>query len=186
MKALNLGGIYVEEAVLSSGMELKAKVGDVNDERIESLAKCLGKIIGYAGKPEPKVFLENGRAIDYAICDIRKYEAMEKKAFAGVSEMLDFFYSINKVEEISERSDITEQLKASIKKQEELIESVKLEAEESRAAGEGIFNRMTEINDLIRMAKQNKHITKEELEKAFPGMKILEVNLKDKTISIEM
>ena len=39
---------------------------------------------------------------------------------------------------------------------------------------------------LIKEAKENRHLTKEELQRLSKGIKILDINLKDKTVTIEM
>ncbi len=185
-KALNFGGVYVEEAFNEAGVSLRSSVGELDDIMIAGIAKRISEMLGYTMKPSPTVFLESGKALDYAICDLKKYGGLEKMSFGSVSEALDFFYNENRVDAAPKKNEAIEQLKASIKKQEDLIVQVAEEISAAKASGESIFNNLTAINAIITAARQNKRITAEEMQTLFPNVKITNIDLKEKSITIDI
>ncbi len=185
-KTINLGGIYIEEAFNSAGLSIKSSVGELSEADMEGIGGGLSRILAFVQKPSPTAFVESGKAVDYAICELKKYEGLEKKGFGSVSEVLDFFYNENKVEAASKKSEAAEQLRASITKQEALIGQIGAEAEEARASGESIFNNLTMINEIISAARRDNHITAGEMQRQFPEVRILGVDLKEKSVVIEI
>ena len=78
-----------------------------------------------------------------------------------------------------------EELTLSIAKQEEGLASVDREIEANKEKGALLLARIHEINLLVRAMQANKRLTKDELQKMFPKIKVLNVDLKEKTVKIE-
>lgn len=147
---------------------------------------------GYAAEvPEavkPVVFMdEKGKAIDYSIGDAERHGDMKRREFQKLQDALDAFYVDNPVgaREVGERA-LEKQLGASIEKQRRLIKGAESEIETNKEIAEKIFNNMDAINRIIDELKRNKRMTKEELQQRAEGIKIADVDLKDKKVTIDV
>jgi predicted ribosome quality control (RQC) complex YloA/Tae2 family protein len=132
---------------------------------------------------------ENGMIVDYSIGKTpQKYEGLAKEKSGSLEELLDrVYYEDEKVEstpEDLERKKREQEITHSIEKQEKMINGAEKDIEANRLAGQAIFSNMTVINKMIEEARQKKHITVEELAAIFPSLKIKNIDLKDKTITI--
>ncbi len=130
-----------------------------------------------------------GKALDYSITEMEKYKDSKIQSFETLQEALDLFYYENPVGEQdtgnTEQKKMVEELKNSIKKQEKMLAGVESEIEENKNVGKRLMDNMHMINEMIMVAQQNKRITKEELQRMFPKIRVLNVDLKDKKIKIE-
>jgi predicted ribosome quality control (RQC) complex YloA/Tae2 family protein len=79
-----------------------------------------------------------------------------------------------------------EETENSIKKQQKLFEQNKIELQAAKDAGETIFRNMQLINAVLAAARENKNITLDRLQEMFPEIKVLSVDLKKKTIDVEL
>lgn len=129
---------------------------------------------------------QEGKAVDYSVIENEKYAALDKQGFESLQEALDLFYYENQNEKKQKKNPKIEEFEVSLKKQEHIISQIDLEINNNKMMGEILFKKMNEVNEIIKSAKSNKKVTKEELQNMFPNFKILEVNLKDKTITFEM
>ncbi len=131
---------------------------------------------------------KSGRCVDYSFFgNVR--EGLEARGARSLQEALDIFYHENPIADEREKTKeemLIEELQSSIEKQENQIRSVEGQIGQAKEAGDRIFASMRRMNELIAFAEKDKHVTKEELQKAFPEIRILNVDLKDKAIEIEL
>jgi len=190
-KSINAGSLYIENAVKSAGADPKASVDSLAEKSIKEIAASVAKIRAYAESPEPYIYSKEGKAIDYSICPIQKYSELEARKAGSLQEALDIYYheapeAAGEGESRENESGEAKAIKKSIEKQKELLKVAKSEAELCRKAGEEIFKERALIDQIIEELRRNKRITVEELQVRFPNVKILELNLKDKTVKIRL
>ncbi len=136
----------------------------------------------------PCVFIdEKGRAVDYSATGIEKYQGLEKKEAGSLQEALDLFYYDNPMgqQEIKE-SALEKQLRLSIEKQRRLMKSAESDIEANKEMAEKIFDNMNRINMIIDELRKSKRITREELQGHAEGMRIMDLDLRDKKVTIEI
>ncbi len=131
---------------------------------------------------------ENDKIIHYSINEDPKFNNYKKNELTSLQEALDLFYHNNTTikEEKSEFDKKIEELNSSIKKQEMLIKELNKERENNLIIGSIIMNNMYIINQIIEELKNNKKINKEELNKKIEGIKVLNIDLKNKTVLIDI
>jgi cell division septum initiation protein DivIVA len=87
---------------------------------------------------------------------------------------------------VAANSGEVEGLKQSMEKQRALIKELDDQIDESRRTADTIMGSMQIINSIIEELRKNKRMTKDELQMLAKDIKILDVNLKDKTVTIEL
>ncbi len=183
--AFGIGTVYIEEALASAGIDARADPKTIDQDATNRLATLLRGMADLAEKNEPAIFRERGKAVDYALCRLSKYAGAEAQRFDTVSAMLDAFYSENPA--TGNAPDEKEaEIRASIKKQEELVVELGPRIESARAAGQAIFNNMALFNGIAEAARNDKHTSADELQRLFPQVRIKSVDLKEKTVTIEV
>lgn len=131
------------------------------------------------------VYVKEGAAVDYSVGEDDRYEDLERKEFGSLQEALDFVYA-QQGDEGPRESPEVRALEASVERQGELIRSSREEAERCRLSGKLLFDNMHEVNQLISKAAAVRRITREGLQALFPAIKIKDINLKEKTLTIEL
>ena len=137
---------------------------------------------------KPVVFVdEKGRAVDYSIAATEKHPGLERRGFGSLQEALDLFYYDNPVVKgESGESALEKQLRLSIEKQKRLMKSTESEIETNKEIAEKIFNNMNMINRIVEELKKSKRMTKEELQEHAEGIRITDLDLKEKRVTIEI
>ncbi len=117
-------------------------------------------------------------------------ESIIPSGYKTLQEALDEYYHENPVNaqngENPGQKRLAEELQNSIKKQEKILDRIDVEIAGSKELGNALFNNMALVNELVKAAQANKRITKEELQKMFPTIRILNVDLKDKRLTVEL
>ncbi|MGC8479018.1 MAG: NFACT family protein [Candidatus Micrarchaeia archaeon] len=190
-RSVNTGSLYIENAVQRAGADPKASIDSLAQESIKEIAASVAKIRDYAESPESYIYSKEGKVIDYSICPIQKYSGLEAKKAGSLQEALDIYYheapEAAAYEESRENeSSEVKAIEKSIEKQKELLKAAKSEAQLCRKAGEEIFKERALIDQIIEELRRNRRITVEQLQARFPSVKILELNLKDKTVKIRL
>ncbi|MFI5412793.1 MAG: NFACT family protein [Candidatus Micrarchaeales archaeon] len=138
----------------------------------------------------PIIYRKEGKSIDYSITPNERHKELEIQKFATLQEALDVFYYENKVgeqkEENKEQKKMIEELQNSIKKQEKILKGIENEIQVNKEIGKQLLENMNMINEMIKAAQSNKRITRDELQRMFPKIRVLNVDLKDKKATIEL
>jgi predicted ribosome quality control (RQC) complex YloA/Tae2 family protein len=186
-KAVNIGPLYLEEAIVRCDLNPRLSSSEISAEQIDKIMDEIDNIASSAGG-KCTIYSKNGEHVDYSVCKIKKYEAFERKEFGSVMETIREFYSkgILQVETIPKENKELKDVLASIDKQKKLAEDAVEMIESNKMIAESIFSRMNEINVIISMLQREKRITKEELQKASGSIKIIELDLKSKMVTIEV
>lgn len=186
-KAINMGPLYLENIFNETGIDPKGRIS--SDEEAEKLAGAIARFIAGIETPRPRIYRHGGELLDYALVPIKKYEAMmpEVTEYGSASAMLDALHSEERsATEPEADAGRTAELNANIKKQEELAVEMEKDAKEYQKTGERIFERMHEINALIDYLQQNRRATLEEVRSMFMNLRIKELDLKNKSVKIEV
>lgn len=183
---VNIGSIYIEDVLNRLGIHPKRAAKSLTDSEISSIIAVLRDLNRVIESPTPIVYLDNdGKAIDYALTSISKYDGYKSMEFVSLMDALEYVEN-NSPQPEPKKSQIAEELEASMAKQREVLSSIIEGIERNRRAGEAIFNNMHTINRIIEEAAKDKRITKERLRELFPDLNIIDVDLKEKRIEIEI
>ena len=182
--SINIGPIYLEEIIKRSGMDPRA---GLEEEKKEKLVSELLNFFKRAGADKPRIYMENGEEKDYSIVALERYRGFDYAEYDTMNELLDNLYLRKRSEEVDEeRLEQKERTLANISAQKELANATEIEAESCNRAANKIFENMQGINTLIQYMRSNKRARVEEVQSAFPGIKIKGLDLKNKRVTIEL
>ena len=112
---------------------------------------------------------------------------MESEKYSSLNKLLDALYLQDRsYENDAAMMEDLEKTKANIIKQRELSDIMKIKTESSALAAQMIFENMNAINQIIAYMKKNRRPTLEELRNAFKDIKIISIDLKNKTVKIDV
>ncbi len=183
--ATNIGTLYVENAIMEAGIDLKKPMKEINQEDINAIGSRILALEEVIKAPSPRVYTKDGQPVDYSVSDIRKIDS-EAVRFDKLHKALDFYSKNEKVEVEERENPEAKELEISIQRQKESLKRIEAGIENNRRAGEMIFENMHIINNLIQAAQQDRHITREKLQEMFPDLEIIDVDLKNKKIRLKM
>ncbi len=179
---VNVGPLYLEDIIRRSGLDPNAEM--ITEKERMVLAYQFGLFGDRIKTQKPRVYSDLGKFVDYSLCEMEKYKKFETKEYGTLNDLLDELYTTERSKpEDEERNRRLEELKANIKKQEELAESLSFESKECTVVANKIFEMMNEINALIHEVNESKGMILESLES---GVKVIEIDRKNKTVTIEV
>ncbi len=182
--SLETGPLYVEEILARAKLEPGLKF--LNEKQFKDLKASIEEFYSRIGAEKPRIYVDkDGAYVDYAIIGIEKYKGYEAAEFDSLCELLDKFYLAGRAER-SEVDRKAEEIKSSIEQQKKSLERLEIDGKESAKKGNIILNRMSEINLVINYLRENRRATLKELENAFPHLRFKNLDLKEKTVTIEM
>lgn len=174
---LSLGKLYAADILKRCGIDEKKAGKDLTADEIERIKKEINF------KPQPLVFLRDGKVIDYAIKPIIAYEEQGAVAepTATLSEAADRYYWENKpVEEPKELKKLMDR----IKKQEAYLEELKKEEQTHKEIGDWIYANYNYVENILRDAKEIGTKNLEKLKEKYNN--IININKEKKIIEIEV
>lgn len=182
----NIGSMYIEDILNRSDINPRLPIIDLNPQMIEKISKGISTLNEIILSPKPRVYIQEKEVIDYSICGIKKYAETEKKDFDTIQGMLEYFYHNATPTSLTRDNPKAKELEISIRKQKVILKEMLDNIGSNKIIGESIFNRMYIINRLIDAANDDRHMSVEKLSKLFPEIKIYNIDLKKKTIEIEI
>ena len=184
-KNVGIGKLYTEDALLKLGVDPKSKVSTLK-ERLPEIARSINQEIKDCVESKTvNIYKKDGKMIDFSLCEISKYAESERTKCGSLQEALDLAYQ-NSSQHVTLKNEEVEGLKVSIGRQKAMLDEIDQQIADNKKIGDTILNNMQQINELIKEAKENRHITKEQLQKLSKSIKILDINLKDKTMTVEL
>jgi predicted ribosome quality control (RQC) complex YloA/Tae2 family protein len=182
---VNIGALYVENMLNELGIDPKSNYSALPTARTKDIEGLAVKLLGYIKNPKPRIYRDESY-VDYAICDIIKYSALTKTELGSMSEMLDESdYATTDMFEKHENKELIE-LSGSIEKQKRILEEALPGVSDAKEAGEKLIRNMNLVNEIIFKARSNKHISVKELQDEFPDTIIKDIDLKNKTVTLEL
>lgn len=185
-KRIGIGLIYIEEAMGRSGLTETSKIKELTEKSAQKLSDETNIIIKECTKtPVFFVYKKDGVITDFSLCKLSKYADSERLELDSLESCLDMIYeNVQLSGEL--KSEEEEKTRASIKKQEQILEEIDQEIEENRKSGEQIINNMHEINAIIESARSKKNPTVSDLSNPHGKIEVLSVNTKNKSIKIRI
>jgi predicted ribosome quality control (RQC) complex YloA/Tae2 family protein len=181
-KNLQIGKPYVAQILENIGISDEEHEAQFDHEKQRKFHEELkGYISGSKGF---YLYNENGRPIDFSIGLLSKYKNFEALKFDTLGTTIAAFYESEPTESRESAAEV--ELKKSIEKQKALVAEIDVEISKSKQIADFIFANMAEINGIIEHAAQNKHAAKEELQRYCKSIRIKDVDLKNKTVTIEI
>ncbi len=184
---VNIGPIYLEDIIRRSGIDPGIEASGLGEKEKMEL---VGQIILFREREKadkPRIYMENGMAKDYAIVDVVRYSGFEFVEYESLSILLDDFWIGPRMENADlAKSSERKKIESSVEAQKQLVKSALAESEYYSKAGMKIFENMQQINAVIGYLKIKRNAKLEEVQAAFPHIKITGLELKNKTVKMEI
>ncbi len=182
---INVGPLYLEDIIIRSGLDPGGILD--NREHDEALAENIVGFFRRISEEKPRIYRENGLPKDYAIASVARYEGVDHVEYDTLNELLDELF-INERSEVfdKENNEQKERIISNIEAQKQLAVSTVSESSYYSRAGNKIFENMQMINSIIAYLQKNKNAKLDEVRKAFGGIKIKELDLKNKIVNIDL
>jgi predicted ribosome quality control (RQC) complex YloA/Tae2 family protein len=168
-----LGKEYAAEALARAGIDEKMPGNRLGENERSKLERELATIRSSA---KPVVFYEAGKPADFALTPLAKYQKLEARPFASLSEAADEYYA-----NVELPDPEVEKLVRRLDKQRERVQELADEEHTNRKKGDYVYAHYKEIEHLLALAREGKS---GELEK--PGVKVGKIDKKEKTIELEL
>jgi predicted ribosome quality control (RQC) complex YloA/Tae2 family protein len=149
VRALNMSGTYGEEVCLQAGLDKNRQAAGLEVSEIDRLHLALAEVFSAKGL-EPQIVLKDGDPLDVLPWPLRVYEGLEKRRFANFSEALDAFF----MEEVGEAEESP--IDRRIELQRRAIEEFAIKEKEMIQAGELIYQRYGEIEEILRAISEGR------------------------------
>jgi predicted ribosome quality control (RQC) complex YloA/Tae2 family protein len=185
-KHLNVGPMYLEEAISKAGLKSGTAAKDQKID-VEKLSREIRSILDSAKKPEPVAYKKGEAYADFAIYPISKYAEMEKESFKTVSQLFDALYIKERTTSIdSGKLREIEELKMSVETQRAQIENMRKKGDEYKEVANKIYERMHEINELLAALKKKNPKSLDDAGRKFGNINLKGIDAKRKTVRIDM
>lgn len=188
-KYVNAGPLYLEETIRRAGLDANKRASTQELEK-SGIARGIVALLESAKEPKPTAYEKESRYVDFAIIPISKYEKdPEARAvhFGTESELLERLYLKERTTGLDpEKMKEIEELNSSINKLHGQIVEMKEKDENYRKVAGKIFEHIGEINQLLAYISKNKIRKPEEIRDAFDNIKVKSIDLKKKTVTIEL
>ncbi len=185
-RGIGIGTLYIEEALGRAGVPPERKISEISKKGFDLIADSIIAIIKECTDSQsPTLYMKDGAIVDFSLCPIRKYAQLGATKADSVQALLDAFYSQQvPVEAVKSREAL--ELEKSLAKQRALLNQLDVEIGKCREGADVVMRNLNSINALVGFMRQNKRATKEEAQAAAQEIRILDVNLKDKTVRIDI
>ncbi|GAF76789.1 unnamed protein product, partial [marine sediment metagenome] len=183
---LGLGGIYSEEACLSSKINKSKKPSELQDKEIKSLFESLKEIRNK--KLEPIIFYENNLIKDSVPFKLNLYKNLKQKPFETFSAALENSFSQQiPVEQLKYQKQINKTKKI-IEKQIQHLEELKQQEKLNKEKAELLYKNYKLIKEILEeLKKATEKYTWKEIQEKLKGHKLTkEVIPKEKSVVLEL
>ena len=88
---VNLGSQYIEEVIRRAKLRPEKQADTLTNKELWELMNGFVEVFWGINRPEPQVYYKDGKPFDYAPFPLVRYEGIESRGFATMSEALDEF-----------------------------------------------------------------------------------------------
>ncbi len=182
---LGLGGVYAEELLLMAGIDKKKK--KLDDKELKNLFKQCTEIANK--KLQPHTYFKKDVVEDITPFEMLRYKDLKSETSSSLNHALDSVLSAQKKEDA--KKDTThnkriEELKRIINKQELRFKEIENAIEENKQKGELIYENYQKVDALLKEIKKLKEKHEWGEIKKLLKEKNIELNTKDKTITLDI
>jgi predicted ribosome quality control (RQC) complex YloA/Tae2 family protein len=179
---IGLGGLYAEETCRLCKLD-KHKI-QLEGKEIQILHNCLRGLI--ETKPNPMAIYMDGKAVDVVPFELQFYEEYQKELHSSYSEALDTVLGKEIADEAEAPNPERLKLEKILKMQNESIAQMEKEVEENQRMGEFVYENYQKIKEVLEgVGKDVKKLSREEILEKYKKS-LIDVNLKDKTITAKI
>jgi predicted ribosome quality control (RQC) complex YloA/Tae2 family protein len=153
---LNLGGRWAEELCTRAGVEKTLAIADADDASYDALFAELASVAAAleAGEFDPRVYYEDGQAVDVAPFPLEERADLESEAYDDFQAALDvYFHELAAAgDEAPDRPDFDERIaeyERIIDQQEAAIERFEADAEAEREKAEALYAHYDIVDEVI-------------------------------------
>lgn len=186
MRSVSIGKLYLEEVLARAGIAPDTKIGTIDSSGFNLITQHVDGIINECTNAQQPTLYANGDVLmDFSLCSIKKYAEFSAQKVSSFQNLLDTFYNQQLPSEVQKSHEVQE-LEKSLEKQRSLISQLETESAECAARAGLIMRNLQSINIIIDFLRQNRHATKEDAQAVAQGIRILDVDLKEKSVRIEL
>ncbi|MEM3556154.1 MAG: NFACT family protein [Candidatus Micrarchaeia archaeon] len=184
---INLSPSYIEEACRRAKLDLERNADSLSQAEIRELFAGFIEVIENVNKPQPTIYVSNGKYVDYSLFPFKKYENAEKIYFKSLSALLDDFYlHYEEKEEKDERAEFR------LKQQEKSLKELREKAKQSKEAGDLIYSNFNKVEAILNFIKERRKKSTEEIMKELrekmpeEAKLVLSIDLKKREVVLEL
>jgi len=163
-RILGIGGKYAEEILVRASVKKNTPSSALNDDELNSIYESLQELLSEISikNEAPSIFVdEQGRWVDVAPIEMKKYSDLKSIRFESFNQALDEFYARSFTKEKTSEVEGTierqiARLERILKDQEKTIQRSWRQAETYRKIGEAIYLHLNEIQFLIQRIMSEK------------------------------
>lgn len=146
---LPFGTLYIKEALARCSIEEKKPGNTLTEKEINCLETVLSQ---FRSKARPRIFYQQGRAVDYGLLPFASFSDLESKEFPTLSEAVE----VCALEPVEEKNPLLEKLERRLQKQQEALQKLKQEEAEARQKGDAIYAHYQQTEEILATAKRQK------------------------------
>jgi len=152
---LNLGSLFVEEALTRAGVDYSKKASSLSPEEIAGIHSAIHSVFEELSSPTPRVFYEEGKAVDYSPIRLESKKGLEEKEFPTLSEALDEYWGAGEEKEFeSKLSKKKGKLEQALEIQLSSVSEFEGQAEEAKLAGDKLYEHYQEVEAVTKAVRQ--------------------------------
>jgi predicted ribosome quality control (RQC) complex YloA/Tae2 family protein len=131
----------------------------LNDSEVGKLFAGFIEVMDYVNKPEPTIYVKDGKYIDYSLFPLTKYEGMGTLQFKSFSALLDDFYlHYSENEEKVDEGKLRVQLK--LREQEKSLNGFRERAKEGKEMGDAVYSNFDKVEAILGFVKKMRKMKK--------------------------
>jgi predicted ribosome quality control (RQC) complex YloA/Tae2 family protein len=154
---INLGPAYIEEACRRAKLDLNKSADSLTEAELGELFAGLIEVMEYVNKPEPTVYVKEGKYVDYSLFPLKKYEGMETLSFKSLSALLDDFY-LHYSEEEKKVDGGKLKIELKLKEQEKSLNEFREKAKESKEIGDAVYGNFDTVEAILKFVKERRKL----------------------------
>jgi predicted ribosome quality control (RQC) complex YloA/Tae2 family protein len=153
---MNLGPAYIEEACRRAKLDLERAANSLNEAEVSELFAGLVEVTEYVNKPEPTLYIKDGKYLDYSMMPLKKYEGLETIQLKSLSALLDEFYMHFTEEKKPDERKLRIELK--LKEQEKSLMEFREKAKEGKEIGDAIYGKFDTVEAILKFIKERRKL----------------------------
>ncbi|MCX6775568.1 MAG: NFACT family protein [Candidatus Micrarchaeota archaeon] len=159
---INLGPAYIEEACRRAKLDLERNANSLSESEVAELFAGFIEVVEYVNKPEPTIYIKDGKYIDYSILPMKKYEGLETIQIKSLSALLDEFYMHFSGEE-KKPNEKRVKIEMKIKEQEKALNEFREMAKESKESGDAIYANFDKVEAILRFINERRKMPSDKI-----------------------
>ena len=158
---INLGPAYIEEACRRGELELSRNADSLEEPDVRKLFAGFIEVMEHVNKPEPVIYLKDGKYADYSLFPLKRYEGLEILQLKSLSALLDDFY-LHFIGEERKVDQKKTRVEVKLKEQQKSLEEFSLRAKENKEIGDAIYSNFDKVESILSFIKERRKLKKKQ------------------------